>query len=415
MSLRPDFSTRVFRVAISRLLVFWGCVFFAAPLVAQTPFVLNNLGQKIDTDDARMVGRGGWGMAVSDSTNPGFKNTASLSAVRQVAVSYSGYGIRTNSKDDNGERILNRVVTPEIRLAIPVVKGRFAVTTGFSIDRAFRYETEEVFPAYVHTDTILVMKQFFRQGTLFNVPIGFAGEVLPGLSLGSTANLVRGPVKEYLNYLFFAENSTRAYEPILQSDKRTFMGTSYTLSTLYKLGDRARIGASWTPSYDVDVDRELSIEGVNARYSSSYSMTIPDEYMFGFQANLSGRWILGGDYQLQTFSQFYGSQEWAAEGVLDEYTVSCGLERRVAYERRGGLDNLPLRLGFSTRQWAYQVGGSSLQENTFSIGTGFPFRGKLGVMDLGLSYSRIGDLEKNGLEDSVWKLSITVTGIEKWW
>ena len=133
------------------------------------------------------------------------------------------------------------------------------------------------------------------------------------------------------------------------------------------------------------------------------------------EANLLGRWWLGGDYQIQTFGEFEGPQEWLGEGMEDETTISVGVEKRIAYQRHGGLDNWPLRMGFRTRQWAYQVGGNPVRENTYSIGTGFPFRGKLGVLDLALSYSTIGDLEENGLEDSIWKMSLSVTGLENWW
>ena len=96
---------------------------------------------------------------------------------------------------------------------------------------------------------------------------------------------------------------------------------------------------------------------------------MPEEYLVGAQARVTDRWLIGADYQLQAFSEFVGPQEWLDEGMEDEYTLSFGLEKRVAYERRGGLKNWPIRLGFSTRQWAYQVGGSPVTENTYSFRT----------------------------------------------
>jgi hypothetical protein len=32
-----------------------------------------------------------------------------------------------------------------------------------------------------------------------------------------------------------------------------------------------------------------------------------------------------------------------------------------------------------------------------------------------VSYGLIGDLEKNGLESEIWRLTISVTGLERWW
>ena len=418
MNARPDFTWRNSLPAVSWLTILLVGMLFAGPLAAQTPFALTNIGQKADTEDARMVGRGGWGMAVHDSTNPGLKNIAGLSALRQVAVSFIGYGTSTQSEDPNSERTVNRVVAPDFRLAVPVVKGRLALSTGFSMDRSFRYDTISPFTDYARGDTLSGVEHFLRQGTLFGVPIGVAWEAVPGLSLGATVSLVRGNVTESMYEIFLEPINVAGspfYKTVLQLQKDTFMGTSYTWSALYKLGERARVGASWTPAYEVDADRSISLSGLSQRYFTSWSMTMPDEYMVGAQANLHGRWWLGGDYQIQTFGEFEGPQEWLGEGMEDETTISVGVEKRIAYQRHGGLDNWPLRMGFRTRQWAYQVGGNPVRENTYSIGTGFPFRGKLGVLDLALSYSTIGDLEENGLEDSIWKMSLSVTGLENWW
>ncbi|MBU8870409.1 MAG: outer membrane protein transport protein [Gemmatimonadales bacterium] len=403
---------------ISRVLILLGLLFCAAPLAAQTPFALTNIGQKIDSDDARMVGRGGWGMAVYDSINPGFKNTAGLSVVRNLVVSLIGYGSETHSESLDGQRNVTGVMVPEIRLAAPVVKGRLAVTTGFSLDRNFRYDTVTEFTTDVRDYTLEGEEQFIRQGTLFAVPFGVAWEAAPGLSLGAVVGLVRGTNTESL-YEVFREPVNQSgipfFKTVLQVQDDTFEGTAYTLSALYRIGDRMRVGASYTPSYTVDADRSISLGGVSAKVASYWSMTMPEEYLLGTQTNLFGRWWLGCDYQFQAFSEFEGPQAWVAEGMEDEYTVSVGLERRIANVRRAGLSNWPLRLGYSTRQWAYRVDGEPLTENTLSLGTGFPFRRELGMLDLALSYSRVGDLEKNGLEDSVWKISISVTGLERWW
>ena len=58
---------------------------------------------------------------------------------------------------------------------------------------------------------------------------------------------------------------------------------------------------------------------------------------------------------------------------------------------------------------------SSSPGSTFSAGTGFPFGQKMGSLDLGVSYSMIGSLADNGLESRIWRLTVSVTGLERWW
>ena len=101
--------------------------------------------------------------------------------------------------------------------------------------------------------------------------------------------------------------------------------------------------------------------------------------------------------------------------MQDEYAWTAGLERVQAGERRGGANNLPLRLSTGYHRWAYEIGGQPVDEWTWAGGTGFPFRGDMGQLDVALSYSTIGAREKNGHESSVWRLTVSVTGLERWW
>ncbi len=390
----------------------------ATGATAQTPFALSNLGQKIETGDARMAGRGGWGMAVRDSVNPGFKNLAGLSAIRQVAVSLSGYGVGTDSEDAAGTRSVTRVMAPDFRLAAPVMKGQLAVTAGFRMDRSFRYDTSHVLTSYVRGDTLRGFEEFHRRGTIFSVPLGVAWEALPGLSLGASVNLVRGSVSESLYEIFLSPATSTGspfYQPVQQIQKDTFEGTSSTWSALYRWSDRVSVGVSYTPAYDIDADRLRTINGLTARWTQPWKMRMPDEIQTGLQARVIGRWWVGADYSVQAFSEFEGPQKWLDEGMEDETRLSLGVERMLGHQRRGGSSNWPVRFGFAQHRWAYRVGGEPIDESIWSAGTGFPFSGRLGVLDLALSYSKVGDLEKNGLEDSVWKMAVTVTGLERWW
>ena len=129
---------------------------------AQTPFALTNLGQRIDPEDARMVGRGGWGMAVSDSLNPGFKNLAGLAALRHMAVKFTGYGDHVTSRDGNGERQTNRTISPDIRLGMPIIKSKLAFTAGFEVTRSNQFKTFVQDSWYAWDDTLTCNEQFVR-------------------------------------------------------------------------------------------------------------------------------------------------------------------------------------------------------------------------------------------------------------
>lgn len=394
----------------------------SAPASAQTPFALSNIGQRTATDDARMVARGGWGMAVSDSLNPGFKNLASLSSLRHLVLKFTAYGDRMESKDVNGTRFNTRVFAPDVRVAGPVIKNKLTLSAGLVVHRTTQYNTlTENDWGVVWGDTVSGNEQFHRIGNRFRVPVGAALKIFSGLSVSGSVNIEAGSLKATVTE-FFTEPSGSdgpAYQTNVKETYDEFHGTSQTIGILLEPFSWFQVGASWTPAHKLEADRKVTQFGVSKRTLSTYTMEMPDEYMAGAQLRPIGRWRLGADAFFQPFSEFTGPEEWMAD-MEDEYGFSAGLERMKGYKRRGGMGNLPIRLGVSYKRWAYGVGGiedkaASIEEKTVSIGTGFPFRQNLGELDVAVSYGLIGELEKNGLESEIWRLTISVTGLERWW
>ncbi|HPF71045.1 MAG TPA: hypothetical protein PLQ13_10265 [Candidatus Krumholzibacteria bacterium] len=376
---------------------------------AQTPFAQQNLGQRVNADDARMVARG-FGLTESDSLHPGFKNVASLSSLRHVAVKFTGFGESADHEDATGTRHTSTTYSPDVRVALPVAKGRLAVTAGFSIFRSSSFQTRIDTTWNAFGEVIEGGHRFEREGSLFTVPLGVAWEPIGGLALGGSYNLVHGAITD----LVWDEFDTPLYQWNALSRENRFSGTSVTASVLLKPGRRLRLAASYTPAYDIDVENEQYLQGVVERSTSTWRLSMPAEYQAGAEMRLFGRWRVGGDVMLAESSKLEGNAEWSA-AARDEFAWSAGLERVQAHERRAGLGNLPLRVGAAYRRWSYDVGGAPVDEWTYSAGTGFPFRSNLGQLDVALSWSRIGDLQTNGRESTLWRLTVSVTGLEAWW
>jgi hypothetical protein len=384
---------------------------------AQTPFALTGIGQPVDYQDARMIGRGGWGMAEYDSLNPGFLNVASLSALRHVAIKFTAYGENANNSDSAGSRTTHRTLIPGIQVGLPVIPGRLAFTGGIEVGRSFEYRTLTPMTWNVWADSLVGNDQFTREGSLWQVPLGLSWRVFDGLSLAGTVGLVNGSIRETVNN-FFIQPVSITGSPLYLSNGRVeedeFSGHRTTWSVRLGSEKSVALGASYTPAHNLDVKNKVAMGGVGARAESEWVMDLPVSYRAGIKARLSDRWSVGSDATLEKFSDFNGNPDWSP-GMVDEYSVSFGLERKISFERHGGRGNLPLRLGARYRRWAYLVGDEEVEERTFNVGTGFPFHNRMGMLDIALSYSMIGDLEKNGLNSNIWRMTVSVTGLEKWW
>ncbi len=392
------------------------CLLAAGGASAQTPFAMQNLGQRIVPDDARMVARG-FGMTVTDSLHPGFKNVASLAALHHVALKFTAYGENSDHQDLAGRRReTHNAYVPDIRVGVPLRKGRLALTAGLSVFRAEHFQTRVDTTWQAFGETIIGNHQFVREGSLYSVPLGAAWQPVGGISVSATLNLVHGAVRDAAADFFRlpAIGLQPFYQPNSVVSEDEFNGTSATFGALLAPGRRLRLAAGWTPAYNLDVVNGTVLQGVAARTRSSYSLAMPAEYRLGAEMRLFGRWRVGGDAFYASYTELAGRADWES-AMEDEYSWTAGVERIQARERRGGAGNLPLRLSAGYRRWAYAIGGQPVDERIWAGGTGFPFRGDMGQLDLALSYSRIGGLQENGHESTVWRLTVSVTGLERWW
>lgn len=384
---------------------------------AQTPFALTNIGADVRVSDARVAGRGGWGVAESDSLLPSFHNPAGLAGLRRTAVVVSGYGESVESESDDASRRNNRVFTPSLRVAMPAASGRIVIHAGLTAQRATQYETAQP-TTWTVGDAVLGGTDYFRrEGTQFTVPLGVALRLTPTLSVAGGLDLAFGVVRDR-SALFFEDpvrsDGTPYYALSSEVVEDEISGASTTWSMQWRPTSRFGMGFQWTTAHDWDITRTRELGGVKGSRVSESVWHLPARWQAGADLRLDSRWRMGFEYEAQSFSEFSGRADWEA-AVTDAWRVSAGLDRSRADERRGGLGNLPLRLGYSLSRWPYTVEGAEILDHRVSVGTGVPFRGAGGHLDMALSYGWTGSREDHGVEDRYWRFTVSLAGLEKWW
>jgi len=391
------------------------------PCWGQTPFALKNIGQNNGVADARILGRGGWGMTVQDTLAPGFKNLAGLAGINKVTFQLTGFGQSVSTEAADADRSTFRTYAPNIRVAFPMLSSRAALTAGFRVRRSSQYRAQQELSLNAWGDEVNFYELFVRDGTQFEVPLGIAGRLGGGVAIGFSVNLIRGTMIETLDDVFWESDvggvdQLTSY-PFVRSRrelKDIFDGTSTTFSLLWNPVGGLKFGAAYTPRHNVVTARTLSLASVASRKNSSFTVWMPVEWSVGTQIPLSSRWRFGADFDLCQFSQLRGRWEWEQD-MKDERTFSCGFERIRGQLRRGGSSNLPLRIGFSQRNWGYLVNEHEIVERSMSVGIGFPLHRHEGQVDIASTYGIIGDLSDNGSSSKYIRFSVTITGLEKWW
>ena len=385
-------------------------VLIAGVAAAQTPFASVGLGQNVEMNSARDVGRGSWGMADSDTLTPGTVNPAALADLHFTGLVFSGYGERAKNTGIGGERKSFRTVLPNVRLALPLRAGKLILHAGYQAKRSMEWSSQTDFSIDHFGETVSGSERYRRSGTLYHVPIGLAWRPFRGLAVGGSYNVVRGTINEQILQLF-TDPLDNYYLNNTRDQSEDLKGTCFTASALFDALRIVQLGASYTTAYDLRMEREIGIGGVAERSQETLTGTMPAEYRAGLMIRLSKLWRIGVDGQLARYSEYDGRPDWSPI-LEDEQTLSAGIERTWVRTKFGRSYDLPFRVGVQWRQWAHTVGGSPVYERTVSAGTGFPFSNRLGMIDISLSYSLIGDEADNGYRSEVWRLGLSITGLE---
>lgn len=235
---------------------------------AQNPFVLVGPGADVSQGSARVAGRGGWGMAESDTLSPSFVNPASLADLHHFAVMFGGFGETSRSDGYGAERRSNRAFLPEIRVALPLRDGRLALQSGFSVRRSAQYRTEVATSwEWIDLDDSLTVingyERVIREGTMFRVPLGLSWRATSWLAVGAGADWVRGPVREELAQVF--ADTFGSVLPNTRIEELVIDGFTPSLSLLLQPRGPFALGVAYSPAYDADLERTLSLGGVAGR------------------------------------------------------------------------------------------------------------------------------------------------------
>jgi hypothetical protein len=398
---------------IASIVVVVALAFLAAqPAWAQQPYAMSAMGQNVEIGTARDTGRGGWGMAASDTLTPGTLNQAALGDLRFLGLVFSGFGMTTDSETADETRTTSRTVVPNIRLAVPLRSGQLTLHGGFLVKRSMEWEVRTDIAMEQFGNAVTGTERYRRTGSLWQVPVGLAWRLRPGLSVGASYNWVGGSIEDQISQVFGDPRSSPYYLANVRGQLDNLKGQCITASVLLDALRFLQLGASYTNPYELTAEREVSLADVAYRRRSTLDYEMPAEYRAGVMVRLPGHWRLGADGYFSPFSEFTGREDWEAI-MVDEWTVSAGIERIYVRAQRGGGYQVPVRAGYQYHQWAHTVGGSEVREHTVSVGTGFPFRNRLGMIDLALSYSWAGDLQRNGYRTETWRLGLSIVGLER--
>lgn len=403
--LRPD-PTRLALLAAALWLA------AAAPARADSPFGLEFFGVDTRMGDAAMEGRGGAGLAYTDSLNPNVLTPTQLVDVVRVSIGLASSFESRSSDNGNNQVERNLLRTPSLRLAAPLGR-RAGFGIGWQANRATQWT---VVRPYAGPDTSAnaqaSTERIEREGTRFSIPIELGYTLGDHFRLGGGVLLERGTIR--LRYAIELPGNDVDPE---ETREDSYSGTAFKLAAA--VHDIAGVSmAGWyVPQYDADVNVSQRGRALSAREDGSRTDTMPARWGVGARVAFGDGWNVGADLEGEQWSQYEGrdfaTQAAAGAELRDEIEWRVGLEREDS--REAGRERQAWRVGVHGRRWHYTLQDSPVDEWGVTVGTNVPFNNPWAQADIALGWSRIGSVDDNGLSEDVFRIVFSLAGGERWY
>ena len=160
---------------------------------------------------------------------------------------------------------------------------------------------------------------------------------------------------------------------------------------------------------DVDTDSTYSLQdSVVVTGSESKQIKLPEIYGFGLTYQIDEAWKVSfdADYQIWQECSFF-------EGVKMDNTFNFGVGLAYDSQKEPWYWNIPFRIGYYRKEFPFEVGGNSLEEQGVMLGFDIPVN-KAGDSraSVALQYSNRGSRADNGYNEQEIKVSIGFVGFD---
>ena len=351
-------------------------------------------------------GMGGAGLALIDrfalnALNPGALN---IGNVTSVSVDMRYELIENRLGDERVNTMQGNAAG--FRFVVPL-KAYLKLITQLRPLTGSRY----IFIEEQQVDQLIAFNRSVRgSGGMSAAGLGLQFVATPWLAFGAIANFNFGSFNEEWK----TEFSEPGFETASDKINSHLWGGEYQFGLLIKPLKPLALGLVYFTGSELKVDSQIEF-GTQVKTREKRAKVIyPNAVGVGLSLDIS-KLTLAADL----FTQFWSHYEIdgrPVKGANDYVRIGAGLEyldsmdplvsytRRVSYRLGGYIAQLP----FS------EVSGQKVEEKFLSLGLGLPFYGNRGRIDLAIEIGRRSSQAAGLYEDTVFRLTGSVTGTELW-
>jgi len=390
-------------------------------------FGIGDLRQGRSIENQSMGGIGFY----TDSIHIHLNNPAALGKLG--LATYTGALSRRELRMETSDDLQRTSVTSfdYLSIAFPLISQRAGIAFGAKPYSSVGYQLEDL-QEIANGDQVL--NEYTGEGGINEVFLSAGFQLLPKMHLGATVSYYFGQlsnnrvqVTEGIAYGTLDErdsdvsgfdfNYALTYSPsigpkhTLYTSLRAHTQTNLVSTNQRRIGTFVPLSGNEIEVVDVDLDRD------NLRYTE---IKIPTTFSLGLGIGQEQRWMVGGEYSFQKFSEFSNEfldgdnieYEDASSFALGGYFVPDFTDidsyfNRVVYRAGVRLDNT-----------GYIVNEKDISNFGITFGMGFPLGFEYSNLNLGLEVGRRGTTMNNLVRESYFKvsigLSLNASGPNRW-
>jgi len=289
----------------------------------------------------------------------------------------------------------------------------FGSGTGMSIGLTpfTRVDYQLTFPT-VSVSNVSYTKSVKGEGGLNNFYFSFFWGVRSNLVLGFSGHYLFGNTEEKWR----VDYEGAYFLPSINTFSTKNWGLGCTGGVIYRPFSFLSVGAIFTPQTNLKNHEEFTFASyTDTTKNRKGTLTLPSSWGVGTSFYLGEIGQIGIEWN-QTEWRKLAMDDQPFEATRNTHCISIGGEIRLTTNPLASyLKRMAYRFGFSYQPYYYRdPNRNTLNEQWITIGFGLPLLLNIGQCDIALNFGRRGSIEVNGLAEKLFRLSISLTGYEKW-
>ena len=392
---------------------------------ARTPFSSFGIGEYFGPAMVHNQGMAGVGIS-----NPQYwflnNQNPALLPFNSLTVFEAGYigEVRkvkgTISEERNGSGNLNYLA-----LGVPVKPGRWSSSGGIMPYTNVNYKIEYFDNVSGATDTIAVLER--GSGGINEVFWANGVRILDDFSIGLKASYLFSSIdNDYTNTLYnssqISQYQINLREKEYYSDFNFTAGVAFNKDSISRKNYKLNIGAVYNfksnikTSFSQRFERSNSF-GVNDTLVVSTGTigktVLPPGFGIGLSFGKGEYWLIGTDFVYYDYLQFKDFKE-INPGTQPAWKVSLGGEFTPNPNSVSSYFNrVTYRTGVSLENYPYLINGEAVRDFGINFGFSLPVS-RISSIDMAFKFGTRGDIAKNTIEESYFKIYLGVTFNDQW-